>query len=222
MNDASAPTEAGSGFRQVLADPAQLRDIYRQPHERVLAKKTDRIDDVTAAFIAGSPFCLISTAGADGTCDVSPRGGPAGFCRVLDEGRIAIPDLNGNNLLDSQTNIVTNPHIGMLFLVPGRDETLRLNGRACITTDPEILALWDGELRRPVAAIGVSVTDTFIHCAKAFRRGGVWDAEAWAALEAPTGAEMLVCHSGSGEDPAAMAELLEQGYAIGLDKDRPA
>ena len=88
-------------------------------------------------FIAGSPFCLLATADADGRCDVSPRGGPPGFVRTLDEHRLAIPDLSGNNLLDSLTNVVANPHAGLLFVIPGRDETLRVEGTACLTTDPD-------------------------------------------------------------------------------------
>jgi hypothetical protein len=208
-------------FTHVLADEAALREIYRQPSQLVQAKKTDVIDPVTAAFIAASPFCLVATSSAEGRSDVSPRGGPAGFLKVLDDRRIALPDLNGNNLCDSMTNIIESAHCGLLVLLPGKDETLRVNGRAWITIDPDILSLWDGELRQPKAAIGIEVDEVFIHCAKAFRRGGVWEPAAWAALSAPEAVEMLICHANLDTDVATMSAGLEAGYRAQLALDRP-
>ena len=200
-------------FNEVLTTVDQLREHYRQPSRLVQAKKAGGLDAVTTAFIAGSPFVLLATSAADGTCDVSPRGGPPGFVRVLDEQRLALPDLNGNNLLDSLINLTSNGHVGLLFLIPGRDETLRVDGRAWITVDPGVLELWDAELTRPKAAIGVEVRHAFIHCAKSFRRGRVWDAAAWAELAAaPDACELLISHVGLDTDPAEMRANLEESY----------
>ena len=204
----------------VIHDVAALRALYREPSALVQRKKVTRIDDVTARFVAGAPFFLLATADADGNCDVSPRGGPPGFVRVLDEHRLAVPDLSGNNLLDSLTNIVANPHVGLLFVIPGRDDTLRVEGRAVLTTDPQILARWDDELRRPRVAIEVEVNTLFIHCAKSFRRGRVWDPESWGELTAPDNCEMVVEQLGIDVAPADIRAGLEASYARDLADER--
>ena len=154
-------------------------------------KKIARLDDGCRAVIESAPLVLVATSRPDGGCEVSPRGGPPGFVQVLDEQRLAIPDLSGNNLVDSISNIVLNPHVGLLFVLPGRDETLRVNGRAWLTTDDAVLDGFTAELRRPKAAIGVEVVDAFVHCAKSFRRGQVWDPASWAPDVAPSAAELL-------------------------------
>jgi len=208
------------GPAHVIRDLAELRALYREPSATVQRKKVTRIDDVTQRFVAGSPFFLLATSDADGNCDVSPRGGPPGFVRVLDEHHLAVPDLSGNNLLDSLTNIVANPHVGLLFVVPGRDETLRVEGRAVLTTDPEILARWDDELRRPRVAIAVEVNTLFIHCAKSFRRGRVWDPESWSELTAPDNCEMVVEQLGLDVAPADLRAGLEAAYERDLANER--
>jgi uncharacterized protein len=205
----------------VIRDVAELRALYREPSPVVQSKKVARIDDVTARFLAGSPFVLLATADAGGNCDVSPRGGPPGFVRVLDERRLAIPDLSGNNLIDSLTNIVANPHVGLLLLIPGRDETLRVEGSALLTTDPGTLALWDDELRTPKVAIVVEVNSLYVHCGKSFRRGRVWDPASWTELIAPDNCEMLVEQLGLEADPDTMRAGLETSYARSLEQDRP-
>src|SRR5258705_9807066 len=126
-------------FQHVLTTEADIRAIVGTPASRSILKEQTRIDDHFRAFIALSPFLLIATSGADGTCDVSPKGDAPGFVRVLDEKRLIIPERNGNKRLDGIKNILANPHVGLIFMVPGRDETLRVNGRACITTDPALL-----------------------------------------------------------------------------------
>jgi len=168
-----------SSFDGVVTTEAELRSIYRAPGDVVVQKVQRRLDHHARAFIAASPFVLIGTASPDGTADVSPKGGPAGFVAVLDEHRLAIPDLSGNNLLDTITNIVHGSGVGLLFMVPGMGETLRVNGYACITTDPAVLDACAVKDRRPRAAIGVTVTQQYMHCAKALRRSGLWDADAW-------------------------------------------
>jgi predicted pyridoxine 5'-phosphate oxidase superfamily flavin-nucleotide-binding protein len=116
-------------FEHVISTDEQLRELYKHPPEGLLKKKVDRIDEATAQYIAASPFVLLATADAEGRCDVSPRGGPPGFVKVLDERRLALPDLSGNNILDSLTNVLANPHAGLLFVHPGHDDTLRLEAR---------------------------------------------------------------------------------------------
>ncbi|MEY2582252.1 MAG: uncharacterized protein QOE09_2101 [Ilumatobacteraceae bacterium] len=166
-------------FKDVIASESQLRDVYRLPGGNTKLKILDALDQHARTFISASPFVLIGTSSADGTADVSPKGGPAGFVVVLDDDRIAIPDLSGNNLLDSLTNIVNGSGIGLLFLVPGVDETLRVNGHACLTMDPMVLDACAVKDRRPKAAIGVTVTQQYMHCAKAFRRSELWSSQSW-------------------------------------------
>jgi uncharacterized protein len=207
-------------FAHLLTTVDELRERYRQPSRLVQAKKVDTLDETTRAFVAASPFVLLATAAADGSCDVSPRGGPPGFVRVLDDRRLALPDLSGNNLLDSLINLTSNAHVGLLFLLPGRDETLRVDGRAWVTVDPSLLELWDGELRTPKAVVGVEVTHAFVHCAKSFRRGRVWDPASWAEMAAaPDACELLVSHLALDASPADVRANLDEGYAHDLEAE---
>jgi PPOX class probable FMN-dependent enzyme len=166
-------------FGTVIASESELRDLYRFPAATTQQKVLTRLDQHARTFIDASPFVLVGTTSPDGTADVSPKGGPAGFVVVLDDDHIAIPDLSGNNLLDSITNIVNGSGIGLLFLVPGMDETLRVNGYACVTTDSSVLDACAVKDRRPKAAVGVTVTQQYMHCAKAFRRSELWNAQSW-------------------------------------------
>ncbi len=166
------------GFRAVLTTEAELRELYRMPGS-VVEKVLGHLDEHARSFIEAAPFVLVGTASPDGTADVSPKGGPPGFVVVLDDQRLVIPDLAGNNLLDSMTNVVAGSGIGLLFLVPGVEETLRVNGHACVTSDPEVLDACAVKDRRPKAAIGVTVTQQYMHCAKAFRRSDLWNPQTW-------------------------------------------
>jgi len=166
------------GFDAVVTTEAEVRDLYRMPGN-VVAKVLGHLDQHARTFIEAAPFVLVGTASPDGTGDVSPKGGPPGFVVVLDDQRLVIPDLAGNNLLDSITNIVAGSGIWLLFLVPGVEDTLRVNGHACITTDPAMLDACAVKDRRPKAAIGVTVTQQYMHCAKAFRRSELWNPQTW-------------------------------------------
>ncbi len=208
-------------FGETLTTIDELRMRYHQPSDLVKAKKFTELDARFREFLAISPFCLIATSSADGALDVSPRGGPPGFVRALDDQRLAIPDLSGNNLLDSATNIVDTGTIGLLVTVPGEDETIRINGRACITVDPEILSLWDGELRTPKIAIGIEVVEVFHHCAKAFRRGGLWDPTSWPdQATVPDFCNTYVERFELGLPADQLRGLLEDGYAEALAEER--
>jgi PPOX class probable FMN-dependent enzyme len=166
-------------FGGVIDSKVGLRERYREPAVNSMRKEVDRLDRHCRDFIDRSPFVILSTAAADGRCDVSPKGGPPGFVRVLDDHRLALPDLTGNNRLDSIQNIVENPHVALLFLIPGLDETLRVNGRASVVVEEQVLDRCVVHGRRPASAIGVQVEQAFLHCAKALRRGDVWQPDAW-------------------------------------------
>jgi PPOX class probable FMN-dependent enzyme len=171
------------GFGATIDTPEALRERYRPPTDGVRHKAFPHIDDHAASYIAASPFVLIGTHAADGTSDVTPRGGPPGFVQVLDERRLLIGDLPGNNRLDTIENILQTGRIGLLVLVPGIEETVRINGRACLTVEPEHLERATIEGRVPKAAIGVFTEEVYFHCAKAFRRSSLWKPEGWPATD---------------------------------------
>jgi len=166
-------------FRDLITDEKDLRALLGSPSEVALKKQIARLDVHCRALIAHAPFAVLGTSGPDGSCDVSPKGDPAGFVRVLDDTHLVVPDRPGNKRLDGLRNILANPHIGLLFLVPARGETLRVNGRACITRDPDLLATMAVEGKVPSLAIGVEVEEVFLHCAKAFKRSGLWEPTRW-------------------------------------------
>ena len=208
-------------FSNVLGTVEELRALYRDPHPVIRAKVKHELDAASASFIRSAPFVLVGTRGPDGL-DVSPRGGPPGFVKVLGANALAIPDLNGNNLLDTLTNVVGDGRIGLLFVVPGKDETLRVNGRAWAVTDDDVLDRFVDDVKRPKVAIGVEIDQTFIHCAKAFRRGQVWQPDSWAALaSAPDGADIIECQSGGEVAAADVRAALEESYVSDLAADRP-
>jgi hypothetical protein len=177
-------TETAFGFRDVVRSPEELVAIHGEPSEAVRNKVIDHLDAHCRAFIARSPFVLVATVDAGGRCDVSPRGGPAGFVEVLDERRLAFADAKGNKLADTLRNVCQTGRVGMVFLIPGLGETLRVNGRACVTRDPELLArhvVMEG--RPPSLAVGVEVEEAFLHCAKALIRSALWEPDTWPSLE---------------------------------------
>lgn len=199
-------------FDAAVTDVAALRHLYRKPHPMVLRKVIDHLDDGARGFIARSPFVLVATAGARGA-DASPRGGPPGFVTVLDDHRLAFADLAGNNLLDSYRNLLDQPAVGLLFLVPGVGETLRVNGRATLTADPDVLESVAIDGRPPRTAVGVDVDACYIHCAKAIRRSCLWDPETWPSAEdRPSAACILNDHIGLGLDPKVIEDDLEASY----------
>lgn len=206
-------------FADVVTSEAHLRELYRSPSRVTVQKVLARLDSHARAFIAASPFVLVGTASPDGTGDVSPKGGPPGFVVVLDDERLAIGDLSGNNLLDSITNIVHGSGVGLLFLVPGVDETLRVNGAAAITTDPAVLDACAVRDKRPKAAIGVTVTEQYLHCAKAFRRSELWQPATWPdrATLPSLGCALRDQIPALADRPAdELDEQLEAGYATTL------
>ena len=156
----------------------QLREVYPEPKGRTVRKVIDHLEEHCRAFIALSSFVLLSTAGADGKGDVTQRGDAPGFVAVLDDNTLAIPDRPGNNRLDSLQNVIENPEVGLLFLVPGFMETLRINGTAQIRTDQELSQRFAVAGRLPPSVLVVTVREAFLHCAKSIMRSRLWDADA--------------------------------------------
>jgi uncharacterized protein len=158
---------------QTITTPEALRETYAPAIERAVLKSLARIDTHCRRFIEKSPFLCLSTQGPGGA-DVSPRGDQPGFVHILDDKTLGIPDWRGNNRLDSLTNITQNPQVGLLFLIPGVDETLRINGTATITIDPEVTHSWDVNGKHPSSVVIVTVHEAFLHCAKALIRSRLW------------------------------------------------
>ena len=156
---------------------SELRNVYKPPAPRATQKVLDHLDIHCRNFIALSPLCVLSSADANGQADASPRGDPPGFVQVLDDKTLLLPDRPGNNQVDSLRNIVENPGVGLLFFVPGMNETLRVKGKAKIVTDTEILESMKERRRAPLSGLRVTVEEAFLHCGRALLRSRIWDPE---------------------------------------------
>lgn len=157
-----------------VRDLATLEALFRQPGEPALAKELDHIDANYKALIAASPFFVLATAGPEGL-DASPRGDPSGFVRVVDEKTLVLPERRGNNRIDSLRNIVRDPRVGLLFLIPGLGETLRVNGTAVLSTEPALLESFAVNGRAPSIAVAVTVAAVYFQCARAIIRSDLWN-----------------------------------------------
>lgn len=189
------PVTAETPFPGVVQTLDELRSDIGEPHPAVQNKVISCIDEHARAFIAKSPLFFLSTANREGLCDVSPRGDAPGFVRVLDERRLVYPERLGNRRIDSLQNLLTNPEVGLLFVIPGYDSVLRVNGRAWITKDPELLEGMKLGDKQPVAAVGVEVRECFIHCPRALKSASVWDTASWIpAAEQPDSMSMFKAH----------------------------
>jgi PPOX class probable FMN-dependent enzyme len=168
---------------------ADLRAIVGEPLPRTVAKETPELDDRAIAFIETAPFLVLATSAADGSSDASPKGGPPGFVRVLDERRLLVPEFRGNRRLDRVHNLVERPGLGLLFVVPGITETLRVNGFARLTRDPVLAEQCAVDGQPPWFVIDVEVRQVFSHCSKAFLRSSLWQPDGWpdpAAVTSPS------------------------------------
>ncbi len=189
----------------------ELRERYRAPGERALRKQLDRLDAHCRRFVELSPFLVLATTGPDGLADATPRGGDPGFVRVADERTLLLPDRPGNNRLDSLTNLAANPGVGLLFMIPGVDETLRVNGTAELRDDDELRGRFDRESRLPATVVVVTVREAYLHCAKALMRSRLWDPEARIdRSELPTLGEMLRDQLGTTEPPEPREQMVER------------
>jgi len=171
--------EQSRAWREV-ADVDELVELLGEPTAVVRAKVHHALLEVDRAWLAASPFCMLATADAEGRCDVSPKGDPAGsLVHVVDDRTIAIAERPGNKRADGYRNILDNPHVGLNFLIPGRGDTLRVNGRARLISDAPFFDDMVVKGHRPVLAVVVEIEDVFFHCAKAFLRSGLWKPETW-------------------------------------------
>jgi PPOX class probable FMN-dependent enzyme len=164
---------------QEITTVADLVELVGEPTERVANKARPTLHELDRQWLAASPFCLVATSGQDGTCDVSPKGDPAGFTHVIDERTIAIPERPGNRRVDGYKNVITNPHVGMLFVIPGRGDTLRINGRARLVSDAPFFDEMVVKGHRPILALVVEIEEIFHHCSKAFLRSRLWHPDTW-------------------------------------------
>jgi PPOX class probable FMN-dependent enzyme len=186
---------SANGFRKIVTSEQQLREVLGRPSERAVLKDLARLDEHFRAFIAASPFLILGTANSKGQVDCSPKGDEPGFVKVLDERHLAVPDRIGNNRIDGMRNILDNGHIGLIFLIPGREDTLRVNGRAWVVQDDEILDAMVVRGKRPPFAIGVEVEEAFMHCPRAFMRANLWKPAAWPdTTTVPSMAKMMWDH----------------------------
>ncbi|MET8906421.1 pyridoxamine 5'-phosphate oxidase family protein [Micromonospora sp. NPDC004551] len=176
---------------QEITSPEELAELLGAPTQRARNKERTVLHQRDREWLAASPFCLVATAGADGGCDVSPKGDPAGFTLVLDETTIAIPERPGNRRADGYRNILANPHVGLIFLIPGRTDTLRINGRARLVRDAPYFGDMVVQGHRPVLAVEVAIEQIFYHCAKAFFRSELWKPETWRPDVLPTRARLV-------------------------------
>jgi PPOX class probable FMN-dependent enzyme len=199
-----------------ITTEAELQQLLGVPLPRVATKDRPALDEIDRQWLAASPFCLVATSGADGTCDVSPKGDPPGFTVVLDDRTIALPERAGNKRADGFRNILTNPHVGLIYLLPGRDDTLRINGRARLVRDEDLLDRMVVKEHRPVLALVVGIEQVFFHCAKAFMRSALWHPETWDIDGVPSRARIAQRQELPDETLTALETYYGAGYAAGL------
>ncbi|MEU8799437.1 pyridoxamine 5'-phosphate oxidase family protein [Spirillospora sp. NPDC048819] len=201
-----------------MSTEAELREIVKEPSQSLWDKDIGRIDEHARTLIAHSPFVLLATSNSEGTCDVSPKGDPAGSVLVLDDHRLVIADRPGNHRIDSFRNVLHNPHVGLLFLVPGMNETLRVNGRATLVSDAPFFDDLTVQGKRPRLALLVDVQELYMHCAKAFLRSSLWDPGTWPNRKTlPTLGQIAKDHLGVKE---MSAEAIDKNLALDSETNR--
>jgi PPOX class probable FMN-dependent enzyme len=162
----------------------ELVALLGEPHPGVVSKGRTALLDTDRDWLAASPFCVIATSNADGSCDASPKGDPAGtLVHVIDDTTIAIAERPGNRRADGYHNVLSNPHVGLIFMIPGRGDTLRINGRARLVSEAPYFEEMVVRGHRPILALEVSIEDLFVHCPKAFLRSGLWEPTTWTGPE---------------------------------------
>ncbi|WP_373232083.1 pyridoxamine 5'-phosphate oxidase family protein [Cohnella sp.] len=203
-------------FIEILSSEEEIRELLGFPSEIVKKKTVHDLDFHCRNFISLSPLLFLSTSDDEGFCDVSPRGDAPGSVIVLDEKHLVIPERPGNRRLDSLRNILLNPRVGIIFIIPGLEETLRINGKAYVIKDEKILDLMKAKDKKPVLGIGVEVEECFIHCAKAFKRSRVWESKSWVDVDTlPSIPSILKDHVNSTE---FTTEIIRKGLQESYEK----
>lgn len=178
-------------MRRSVTTVEELREIVGHPTEAVAKKVTDRLSDAQRAWLSGAPLGFVATTDADGRVDVSPKGDPPGFVHVLDDRTIAIPERPGNRRVDGYLNVLQNPHVGTVFVIPGRGDTLRINGIGTIVAEAPYFDALVVAGKRPILALEIAIDEVFFHCPKAFLRSNTWKPETWDPTAVPTVAQMV-------------------------------
>jgi len=199
-----------------LTTESELRALLGEPSARAGDKDRDRLHQLDREWLAASPFCLVATSGADGTCDVSPKGDPPGLAKALDATTVVIPERAGNRRADGYRNVLTNPHVGLIFMVPGRGDTLRINGRARLVSDAPFFDDLVVQGHRPVLALVITVEQVFHHCAKAFLRSRLWDPQSWGGDALASRAVLARSLDRPDESLAELERYYGADYANGL------
>jgi PPOX class probable FMN-dependent enzyme len=199
-----------------ITTETELAVILGEPTAAAAGKERTALDDVHRQWLAASPFCLVATSAADGSCDVSPKGDPPGFTLVLDDTTIALPERAGNRRADGFRNILANPHVGLIYLLPGRGDTLRINGRARLVRDAALLDRMVVKGHRPLLAMVVEVQQVFFHCAKAFLRSALWEPETWQPDVVPSRARIAHQQERASEELADIERYYGEQYTAGL------
>src|SRR5262245_30750032 len=199
---------------RAITSAEELCALLGAPEAPAIKKQIDHLDEHCRHFIALAPLLFISSANADGMCDVSPKGDAPGFVRVLDEKLLAIPERAGNRRTDTMRNILANPQVGLLFVIPGMRETLRINGRATIYRDPELLEAMTFQGKTPLVATVVEAQEVFLHCGRALVRAHVWETVTWPdAAALPSAGQIFADHMRLPEVTCERAErVLEDHY----------
>ena len=200
----------------VIGTLEQLREVVGVPTPRAVTKERQCLEHVHRDWLAASPFCLIATADADGACDVSPKGDPPGFALVLDAGTLAIPERPGNRRADGYQNVLANPRVGLLFVVPGRTDTLRVNGRATLVSDAPFFDRMVVKGHRPVLALVVHVEQVFFHCGKAFLRSQLWEPGTWDPEALPSRARIAHAYERADQPLEEVERYYGEAYREGL------
>lgn len=199
---------------EIIEDESALRALIGEPSPVVCGKIADHLTPLTRLFIERAPFLCISTSDEHGHCDVSPRGDPAGFVQILDERTLLVPERPGNRIADSLRNILSNPHVGLLFVIPGVTDTFRVNGRATLTTDAALLAPCKVEGKLPKLGILVDIDEAYTQCSKAFLRSHLWDASRFVErAELPTNGQLMQSVQGGDFDAADYDAKRDARYA---------
>jgi hypothetical protein len=209
------PIETGPAWAEISSEE-ELREVLGEPTARALGKERTALHELDRAWIAASPFVLVATSAADGGCDVSPKGDPPGFVRVLDDRTLVIPERPGNKRADGWRNVLSNAHVGLIFLVPGRGDTLRVNGRARLVRDAPFFDDLVVQGHRPLLAAVVEVEQVFFHCSKAFLRSQLWDGESWGGHGLPSRAVIARTLERPDADLAELERYYGPDYAAGL------
>ncbi len=196
----------------MITTETQLRSLYAAPADRAVRKQLTHLDAHCQRFVALSPLCVVATGGVDGSMlDASPRGGPAGFVKCVDAQHLLLPDAGGNNRLDSLTNLLHDPRIALLFLLPGVDETLRVNGVARLRDEVAYISQFNGERQLPKLVIEVEVREAYLHCAKALMRSKLWSAQTQVERSVlPTLNEMIHDQIGQQAEPEAQEAMVQR------------